>query len=127
VLVAGAGPRKGECRVDFAGEPRPGQVEQQPRGRVRAIAGRRAQRPAEARHLGGLPVEIPGSRRREVLSQQRGKLRELALLAVRAAGVPVQQKVLGERDPVARLHPENLVLAVGVEGHQGPHHRVILF
>ncbi len=53
-----------------------------------------------------------------MLAQEVREFGDGTPIARRAAGVPVQQQVVGERDPVARLHPENLVPAVGVEGDE---------
>jgi hypothetical protein len=72
---------------------------------------------------------VAGHRRAEVLAEEVRQFGDGSVIALRTAGVAVQEQIVGERDPVARRHLENLVPAVGVarrqRHHQGPDHRVV--
>ena len=70
------------------------------------------------RRVGRRSAVVAGHWRAEVLAQEVCEFGDGTLIARGAAGVSVQQQVVGERDPVARHHLENLVPAVGVEGDE---------
>ncbi len=70
------------------------------------------------RRVGHGTAAVAGHRRAEVLTQEVRQLDDGRLVAFRLAGVPVQQQVVGERDPVPRPHFEDLVPTISVEGDQ---------
>jgi hypothetical protein len=106
----GRGPKQGHAASVGAFQPGPGQ---------RALGVLVVEEVDEsARRIGHRPAVIAGHWRAEVLTQEVRQFGDGPLIAVRTAGVAVQEQIVGERDPVSRPHRENLVTAVGVEGDQ---------
>ena len=70
------------------------------------------------RRIGRGSAVIARYRRAEVLAEQVGQFGGCPVIALRAACVPVQEQVVGQRDPVTRRHPEHLVPTISVEGDE---------
>jgi hypothetical protein len=110
VCLAGGGPQQAHPARVRALQPLPGKSA----GRVLVVE--EVDKPV--RRIGYGSAVIPWYRHAEVLAQEIRHFSGGSVIALRAARDAVQEQVVGERDPVARLHRKNLVPAVGVEGHQ---------
>jgi hypothetical protein len=57
------------------------------------------------RQVGRGSAVIAGHRCAEVLTEEARQFGDSSLIALRTAGIPVQQQVVSERDPVPRTAP----------------------
>jgi len=71
-----------------------------------------------ARRIGCRAAVVARRRSAEMLAQQARQLSNGTVVARRAAGIAAKQQIIGERDPVARRHLEDLVPAVSIEGDE---------